>query len=334
MKILTAALILAFSHAGAVEPLLELHPPLTEAWQATGLDVRNSDAVFAWVFRHLPPEVMVYPTENYFYWRLACGGREIRGNLRPASGLRERGIVSFAYAEWLEFPDEILAEDQLSISRRLGAEDGVTVVCPDPLTCDISCEGKTVRFRLHALPQLPPLNPEVTGKEERFISRTWDESGLPFFLCYHAKDKCFFWVLNEEKPVAEVFTALAPGIHLGRRTGFVFWTDAAHANRKILTAVREASVRRNDYYDGPFDQLADNYAAQVPLRQYVEEAFPPLKGGIDLHGYYTTGPDQGSRVALTSYLAYESTAQALVYTKKAVAKASPVGAIAAGGKNR
>ena len=333
-QITTAALTLvARPVMAAAEPLLDLHQPLAEAWQATGLEVRNSDAVFAWVFRHLPPEVMVYPTENYFYWRLTVAGREIRGNLRPASGLREQGLVSFAYAEWLEFPDETLEATRLSIARRLGAADGVTVSCPDGFTCDISCEGKTVRFRLHQLPQLPPL-PGVLGTDERFVSRTWDESGLPFLLCYHATEKCFFWVLNEAPPVAETFTVLASGIELGRRTGFVFWTDPRHAGRKILTAVRAASVARNDYCDGPFDQLADNYAAQVPLRACIEEAFPALKGGIDLYGYYTSGPDQGDRVALTSYLAYRTPGQALEFTQKAAAAPVPVAAIAAGGKHR
>lgn len=316
------------------EPQLEAHPALVEAWQAVGLDVENSDAVFAWVFRHLPDEVVVYPTENYFYWRLVCGGREIRGNLRPASGLREKGIVSFAYAEWLEFPDDRLEKDRISMARRLGAEDGVTVACPDPLTCDISSEGKTVRFRMPALAQVPPAVPALLDRDEQFISRTRDESGLPFFLCYHKKEKCFFWMLNEETPVPETFTELAPGIRIGRRTGFVFWTDPAHANRKILTAVREASVRRNDYCDGPFDQLADNYAAQVPLRATIEDAFPALKGQVDLFGYFTSGPEAGQRVALTSYLAYGSTSQALAFTEKAAAAPAPVAAIAAGGKDR
>jgi hypothetical protein len=333
MKRLVLLFILTLVTSPAAEPQLDLHQTQTEAWQAEGLDVRNSDAVFAWVFRHLPDEVMVYPTENYFYWRLTAGGREIRGNLRPASGLREKGVVSFAYAEWLEFPDHKLEAGKLSIARRLGAEEGVTVKCPDAFTCDISCEGKTVRFRLHQIPQTPP-PAGVLDAEERFVARTWDESGLPFYLCYHPPSKSFFWVLNEEKPVAETFTELAPGIHTGRRTGFVFWTDAAHAGRKILSGVREASVRRNDYYDGPFDQLADNYAAQVPLRQYLEEAWPSLKGEIDLYGYYTAGPDKGDRVALTGYLIHTTLEEAVAYTQKAAAAAVPVAAIAEAGKNR
>lgn len=315
-------------------PELGLHQNLAEAWQAQGLDLRHSDAVFAWVFRHLPDEVTVYPTENYYYWRLVADGREIRGNFRPASGEREKGILSFGYAEWREFPDDTPENPELSRARKFSAADGVTVKCPDPLTCDISSEGKTVRFHLHDLPQNPPADRALSGPGEVFVERTWDESGLPFFLYYQKSDRCFFWVLNEEKPIAETFHEAAPGIHLGRRTGFYFWTDPAHASRKILAAVRGLSVRRNDYYDGPFDQLADNYAAQVPLRKYVQEAFPAVAMEIDLHGYFTSGPDMGNRVALTSYLIYGSPEEAVAFTQKAAAAPIPAAAIAAGGKDR
>lgn len=333
-----AASLIALTAAASTTPAenapeLGLHQKLTEAWRADGIDLRHSDAVFAWVFRHLPDEVWVYPTENYYYWRLVADGREIRGNFRPASGEREKGILSFAYAEWREFPDDIPENAELSRVRKFSAEDGVTVKCVDPLTCDISSEGKTVRFHLHNLPQLPPASFPLPP-EEVFVERTWDESGLPFFLCWHKSAKCFFWVLNEEKPVAETFTEPAPGVSLGRRTGFYFWTDKAHGNRKIMSAVRGLSVRRNDYFDGPFDQLADNYAAQVPLRKYIAEAFPAIAGEIDLHGYFTSGPDKGNRVALTSYLIYDTAAQAIEFTRKAAATPIPAAAIAAGGKDR
>jgi hypothetical protein len=326
----------AFLLAGpllAAGPELSLHQELVESWQAPALPLEDSRAVFDWIFSRLPAEVMVYPTENYYYWRLSADGREIRGNLRPASGMREQGQISFAYAEWLEFPDKLLQKDLLTAARRLGKADGVLVTCPDAFTCDITAQGRTVRFRFQQIPQLPPPD-GVLQAHERFVSRTWDESGLPFYLCYDTPARCFFWILNETPSVAESFTALSPTVQLGRRTGFVFWTDRVHANRKILTAVREASILRNDYFDGPFDQLADNYAAQVPLRKYIEEAFPSLKNGIDLYGYYTTGKDAGSRVALTSYLAYQTTAEALAFTQKAATSSNPVAAIAAGGKNR
>jgi hypothetical protein len=330
MKLSLAALVLLSAIAPAAEPKLDFHEDLVESWRAADLEVKDAKAVFDWVFRQLPAEVMVYPTENYYYWRLTAGGREIRGNFRPASGLRDQGILSFAYAEWLEFPDEALTKSSFSQARRFGVADGVVVTCPDAFSCEVASRGKTVRFRFQQIPQLPPPEGVLRG-EERFVSRTWDESGLPFYLCYDAGERCFFWVLNEDRPGTESFAELAPGILLGRRTGFVFWV---RGGAKILTAVRSTSVERNDYFDGPFDQLADNYAAQVPLRKYVEEAFPALKDQIDLYGYFTAGPDKGDRVALTSYLSYGTTAEALEFTRRAAATAHPVGAIAAGGKNR
>jgi len=332
MKFLLGLLFL-YGSLRAAEPALHLHEDLVAAWQSTGPDLQDGRAVFDHVFRLLPAEVMVYPTENYFYWRFITNGMEIRGNIRPASGLREKGLISFAYAEWLEYPDNTLTKTQLSTARRFGAENGVLVTCPDAFTCDVAAGGKTVRFRFQQIPQLPPAD-GILSAGERFVSRTFDESGLPFFLCYDTTARCFFWILNEAQPASEIFTPLAPDIFLGRRTGFVFWSDSGHRQRKILTAVRESSIQRNDYFDGPFDQLADNYAAQVPLRKYVEEAFPALKNQIDLYGYFTSGPDAGNRVALTSYLAYATTPDALAFTQKAITASSPIAAIAAGGKNR
>lgn len=69
-------------------PVLDLQQKYEKAWRPECLDVRNSEAAFTWVFQQLPAEVMVLPTENYYYWRLMSGGLEIRGNFRPASGLR------------------------------------------------------------------------------------------------------------------------------------------------------------------------------------------------------------------------------------------------------
>ena len=86
--------------------------------------------------------------------------------------------------------------------------------------------------------------------------------------------------------------------------------------------------------DGPFDQLADNYAAQVPLLKYIEDAFPAIRGDVDRYGYYTAGPDQGGRVALTSYLSYQTIKQAVEFTQKSAVALVPVAAISDGGRHR
>ena len=45
--------------------------------------------------------------------------------------------------------------------------------------------------------------------------------------------------------------------------------ESANGGRKILAAIRGQSAVRNDYYDGPFDQLADNYVDEIPISEYI-----------------------------------------------------------------
>ena len=43
-------------------------------------------AVFEHIFASLPGEVVVYPTENYYYWKFTTAGRTIWGNIRLDAG--------------------------------------------------------------------------------------------------------------------------------------------------------------------------------------------------------------------------------------------------------
>ncbi len=105
----------------------------------------------------------------------------------------------------------------------------------------------------------------------------------------------------------EHWRELAPGLVQGRRTGFVFRTGD---RRKVLAAVRQQSVERNDYCDGPFDQLADNYARDTHLRQFLEKWNPSLKGRIDDFGNFIDSPTP-TRVAIAPYATYGNEAEAL-----------------------
>src|SRR5262245_7942300 len=80
-------------------PALVLQETLSRGLGVRGVNLQDPGEVFAVVFDQLPAEVKVMPTENYFYWQLFCDGREIRGNIRLPSGQREKGILSFGYAE-------------------------------------------------------------------------------------------------------------------------------------------------------------------------------------------------------------------------------------------
>ena len=59
--------------------------------------------------------------------------------------------------------------------------------------------------------------------------------------------------LNEEETYSDVLMPVEEELVVGRKSGFAFWVDRAHNDRKVLVAIRGESATRNDYYDGPFD---------------------------------------------------------------------------------
>lgn len=321
---LLAALLLS-ARAGA-EPGVTFHQEQMDGWRSRGLDVSDRMAVLAALWAKLPAEVQVYPSENYYYWQLHTGGRELRGNLRLATGQREQGLLHFGYTEWQEFPDPS-SQPPLTVTGHFGKDEGVLVTCPDHFTSHVTFRGKTVCFLLNRTGQEAPRDWKP-GPDETFIQRTMDESGLPFFLLFNTRQNYFFWVLNEEGEPVETFTPLAHGAVAGRRTGFLFWQQDS---RKVLLGVRKLSVERNDYCDGPFDQLADNYAVETKIREWIERAYPEQKGRIDLYGYITDTPGP-KRIALNCYLHYDTPQQALELLATARRQPDPLMHISSGGK--
>ena len=79
----------------------------------------------------------------------------------------------------------------------------------------------------------------------------------------------------------------ATGILVGKRTGFAYYRDH-RLERKILIGVFEQNVRLNNYFDGPFDQLPDNFIEGDTLRQAIIDSDPGLKGKIDRLGHLQT----------------------------------------------
>jgi hypothetical protein len=297
--------------------LLILERHLLEGYCTEGVDLEDVDAYFWHIFSRLPDEVTIYPSENYFYFVDHVAGRQIWGNIRlPAGG--NGGVLSFGYSEFIEFPSGY--GQHLSRSKYFTEGDGLVIrQGRDPFEWRVTYNKKTVTFHLHKLSQDPPRLFKLRTNEV-FIERTFYESGLQFFLLFNTASNYFFWVLNEEERVPDTFTALDKDVLVGRQTGFAFWVDGAPPPRKVLATIRKISVNRNDYYDGPFDQLADNYVDQTKISKWMERAIPSIKGRIDKYGYYTD-VERPSRVALSCYGTYYTQADILEFVKKA--KASP-----------
>jgi hypothetical protein len=295
----------------SLAPALILHESLVAGANVNSLNIDDVEQVFSHVFARLPSEATIYPSENYYYFQLLAGGRQLWGNLRLPAGMRERGIVSFAYAEFAEFP--FVTTNRFTRSKFFDQASGVGVKALDPFNWQLTHRGRTVTFHLHPLIQEAPKR-FALARDEAFVMRTYDESGYQFFLLFNTARNFFFWVLNEEENVPDNFEPLGPDVLIGRRTGFAFWIDRSQGGRKVLASVRKASALRNDYFDGPFDQLADNYVEGTKVSEYMQRAYPVLKGRIDKLGYYTDRKNQ--RVGLACYATYEQPADVLTFLAK------------------
>ena len=262
-------------------------------------DIADMKAVFAFVLNSLPDRVKVYPTENYYYFKFHHRGMRYDGNIRLENESRDQGKVHFAYGpegtQWRESSQERFFHILLDRSH------GVTVEKIDRLTYRVSHAGKSVVFELNDLSTVAP-PPGLLRAEERYIGPVFDESGIRFFLLYNAKLKLFLYLLDGTVPVPDEFfpSRITERILIGKRTGFAFYRDHT-GQRKILIGVFEGNVRINNYFDGPFDQLPDNFIEGEALRSAILEVNPSLKGKIDRYGSTFDGK---IRFMIAPYISY------------------------------
>ncbi len=298
-------LMIAFSsgaaHAGdghGSELVLNQHY-LEALAEGPSLDLQNETEVFAFVFENLPFEVQVYPTENYYYFSFMQDGLEIDGNIRLDALDRDQGIVHFAYysgyTEW--------NEDLVSAYQQLTTADGVAVTKIDRFVYDVSYGGQSVRFRLNNLTHVQP-EADILAEGEEYIGPVYDESGLSFYLVYNRPQRLFHYVLNDEISAPEIYapSRISQNIEIGQRTGFAMISDP-HLNRRILVGVYTGSSILNNYFDGPFDQLPDNFIEGDTFKEILEHAYPVIAGQIDRFGNTDNG---ASRLLITPYIYYAS----------------------------
>jgi hypothetical protein len=261
------------------------------------LQVEDTTAVFRAVFFALAPEAMVYPTENYYYFQIYTGGKTIGGNLRLDAEDRDQGIIHLGY---FEYDENGRHQDREGWARSFSARDGAIVTRLGRFLYSVAFAGKTVTFRLNDLTGEKP-GKATLRPEEVFVGPVFDESGLSFFLLFNTKTKHFMYTLNEHGYVPEHFANVSDEVLIGVRTAFAFYLDRKN-NRKILIGAHGWSVDRNSYYDGPFDQLPDNFIDSAHLGAYIEEAYPAIKGKINRYGEYKN--QMGARVLVFPYMVY------------------------------
>lgn len=299
---LTLAALAGMMAAAAAQnaaPQLHAHQTYMEqVMRPTTLDVSDPMAVFAFVLDSLPDRVKVYPTENYYYFTFSHNGLDYAGNIRLDASDRDQGKVQFAYYEqtngWLD--------DTPGIFQALDASNGVKLKKLERFIYRLSYKEKSVVFELDDLSQARPPANALAPKEE-FIGPVFDDSGIRFFLVYNAAVNNFLYILDETVNVADDFIGGPRGdrILVGKRTGFVFYRDRQR-DRKILIGVYDENVEVNNYFDGPFDQLPDNFVEGETLRNAILKVQPNLKGRIDRFG---GTPDGQLRYTIAPYLIYK-----------------------------
>jgi len=318
---LIGALALGSVPAPAQDALPELRTnesDIAAVMRSSTLAIDDPVAVFVFVLGQLPERVQVYPTENYYYFRFIHGGLRYGGNIRLAASDRDRGEVAFAYGET---PSD-WNEDPPGRHASLGAAQGVTVARLAPLlyrvTLSAALGGKSVTFALNDLSQVKPPAGFLRA-DEQFIGPSFDESGMRFFLVFNRRLKIFHFLLDETAKAADqLFAAKAiDRILIGKRTGFAFYQ---YEGRKILIGVNERQSRLNTAFDGPFDQLPENFIAGETLREAIVAADPRAKGKIDRLGYYADGM---SRYLIHPFLPYWQVSDLAVFHRCAAAKSVP-----------
>ena len=308
MKFSVAAIAFLLSSGAAFAqasdpPKLNTHQSyMEEALRPGTLDVKDPLAVFGYVLGSLPDTVKVFPTENYYYFNFTLNGSPYAGNIRLDASDRDQGKVQFGYYEQTTgWRDETPTWFEV-----LDASKGVKLEKLERFAYQLSYGGKSVVFELNDLSDVkPPVGALAAG--ERFIGPIFDDSGIRFFLVYNSAIKNFLYILDETIKVADDFFASERGdrIVTGKRSGFVFYRDL-RLNRKILIGVYEENVRVNNYFDGPFDQLPDNFIEGEALRSAILEIEPKLKGQIDRFG---GTPDGEIRYSISPYKLYKETSE-------------------------
>jgi len=266
-------------------------------------DTEDPIAVFRYIFMNLENEIYVFPTENYYYFRFFADGKTFWGSMSLSAHNRDENNLSFGY---IEKSDDFMGEDWNAVggSKEFTKEDGLIIKKIDPFNYSVKFQEKKVIFHLNRLSTKMPSKAKI-AEDEVLVGPAFDESGLQFFLIFNNSGKHMYWILNEENYVPESFDRENDYLVFGRRTGFAFFSDTIN-NRKILVGVDGNNVLKNNWYDGPFDQMPDNHVntGEIEVRKYIEAAYPADSGKIDKFGNYLD--EEGVRIAIAPYYAYYS----------------------------
>jgi hypothetical protein len=156
---------------------------------------------------------------------------------------------------------------------------------------------------------------------DQFIGTIFDESAIRFYLVFNTKLKLFHSILDETVKPADVFVPAPVGnwrILIGKRTGFAVYRDQRR-DRKILIGVYHDNVVANNYLDGPFDQIPDNFIEGDKFQQAILAIALNLKGQINRYGSFA----DDLRFAVAPYMEYRSPKDLAIFDRCATSRRIP-----------
>ncbi len=270
----------------------------------TNLDYTDPKAVFGFVFSKLDPEVVVYPSENYYYFEFLANGRAFHGAIGLFADIIDDDKIMLAYAE-RELENQT---QENSYTIYLNASDDLGVEKINDFRYKVSHKGKDVVFNFNQLDIRQPSSLAVF-EDEKFVAPVFDESGLLFYLIYNSKINRFYWILSEASKVS--FSKIYNSTFVDRRTQFIFYSESG---RNILVGVNKNNAASNNWYDGPFDQISYNYVktGDIDIKFYLDRVYPQIKNSINAYGKLN---GTNSRIAITPYSEYLEAAEVVEKVK-------------------
>ncbi len=260
----------------------------------TPVDFDDPRGVLRFVLANAPNPAVVYPSEQYYYYRIAAGSRLISGNIRFVDVAE--GGVSVGYFDTHN-------EQDMRVGEFRDSEGGVRIAWDEQrYEATLSLDGVTRRFIFDRSAFTRPSFPLLEG--ERLVSGVLDESGYYLYLMYHEQERAFYYVLNPDMPLPETLVrgeSESVQTWFGEHSRFCFVRHPA-TDRMLLVGVHRREVMQNTWFDGPFDQVPPH----LPIGGILQEAYPYVvdAGGIDEHGNFLRM--HGQRVAISPYIAYSS----------------------------
>ncbi len=295
-----AVIVLTMAPGVAPAGIFESHQEYIDVLtNSESVDMEDPVAVFRYVLNSSPATIHVQPTENYAYFKFFNGGIEWQGNMRLEI---EKGMPDRLHFAYFVVPAPWHDED-LGTYKAFGVPDGLTITKNGQFDYSVEFDGTTRRFLLNDI-TANDMPAEMIGPGEVYLGQSNDESGLRLFLVFDTHALEFAYILDEQAPLLERLVPVRgadPHLLVGIRTGFAFLDEKA-LQRKRLIGVFEGNVTRNNYFDGPFDQLPDAWRGKMTVREAFAMIDPAIAEEIDEFGNFLD--QDGARIIIAPYIRY------------------------------